>query len=286
MRRIFVVIILLALAAGAAVFYYSKKQVDTSLLVLYGNVDVRQVDLGFRVSGRVDYMPYQEGDLVTVGKLMGTLDKQPYTDQVNQASASLDASKVSYQNAERLLQRRHALIQDGSVSLEDFENAQSSKDLYAANIKVAEAALGVSTTSLNDTELYSPSEGTILTRIREPGSVVQPSDPIYTLSLISPVWIRAFISEPNLGHIYPGMLAEVFTDSSVKAYPGHIGFISPVAEFTPKSVETTHLRTDLVYRLRIIVDNPDEGLRQGMPVTVKLRLKENASSAPSAEDAP
>ena len=55
-----------------------------------------------------------------------------------------------------------------------------------------------------------------------------------------------------------------------KVYTGQIGFISPVAEFTPKAVETRELRTDLVYRLRVIVDNPDGGLRQGMPVTVTL----------------
>ncbi|MAW82513.1 MAG: secretion protein HlyD, partial [Parvularcula sp.] len=53
-------------------------------------------------------------------------------------------------------------------------------------------------------------------------------------------------------------------------YKGQVGFISPVAEFTPKTVETRELRTALVYRLRIIVDNPDGGLRQGMPVTVTL----------------
>ena len=68
------------------------------------------------------------------------------------------------------------------------------------------------------------------------------------------------------------MPAAVTTDSAPdKAYRGHVGFISPTAEFTPKTVETRELRTDLVYRLRVVVDNPDGGLRQGMPVTVTLR---------------
>ena len=90
------------------------------------------------------------------------------------------------------------------------------------------------------------------------------------------MWIRAFVSEEGLGLIYPGMPAEIYTDSRKDyAYQGHIGFISPVAEFTPKTVETTQLRTDLVYRLRIIVDNPDWGLRQGMPVTIKLSLRDH-----------
>jgi HlyD family secretion protein len=56
-----------------------------------------------------------------------------------------------------------------------------------------------------------------------------------------------------------------------RRHRGRVGFISPVAEFTPKSVETPELRTDLVYRLRIIVDEVDPSLRQGMPVTVWVR---------------
>ncbi len=69
------------------------------------------------------------------------------------------------------------------------------------------------------------------------------------------------------------MPATVTTDSAPdKLYQGRIGFISPVAEFTPKTVETRELRTNLVYRLRVLVDNPDNGLRQGMPVTVMLDL--------------
>jgi HlyD family secretion protein len=62
----------------------------------------------------------------------------------------------------------------------------------------------------------------------------------------------------------------VTTDSGGK-YEGQIGYISPQAEFTPKNVETLQLRTDLVYRLRVIIDQPDAGLRQGMPVTVVLK---------------
>ena len=86
-----------------------------------------------------------------------------------------------------------------------------------------------------------------------------------------PVWVRAYVPEPDLGKIWPGMPAEILTDSRPdRPYQGHVGFISPEAEFTPKNVETPRLRTDLVFRLHVVADNPDEGLRQGMPVTVKL----------------
>lgn len=272
-RNIILLIALAAVLIGVVLYHYTGTWTDRNALVLYGNVDVRQVDLGFRVDGRVNTMIFQEGDLVPQGKLMAFLDKQPYEDLARQAAANVQSLKLTLENAEKILKRRQELVGEGGVAQEDYENAISSRDVNAANLLQAEANHGVARTNLKDTELYAPSDGTILTRIREPGTVVRVADPIYTLSLISPVWIRAFVSEPDLGRIYPGMPAEVYTDTpGGKVYKGHIGFISPVSEFTPKTVETTQLRTDLVYRLRIIADNPDHGLRQGMPVTVKLLM--------------
>lgn len=273
-KKAIVIIVLLIVAAIIAGYFYFQQAVRKDHLTLYGNVDVRQVDLGFRVSGRVDKIFFEEGDLVKPGDLLGILDKQPYYDQVVEAEANISSIKASLDNAEKILKRRLDLISDGSVSQEDLDNATSSVQSLQANLKQAEAAKSVASFNLSYTEVFAPTVGTILTRIREPGTVVNPSDPIYTVSITSPVWVRAFVSEPDLGLIYPGMPAEIFTDTpDGRVYHGQIGFISPVAEFTPKTVETTQLRTDLVYRLRIYAENPDQGLRQGMPVTVKLKIK-------------
>lgn len=286
MRR-FILLFLFMIVVAIAIYQFNPpwlskytsrwfpKPQQQNELTLYGNVDIRQVDLGFRVSGRVQTMPFQEGDLVRAGELMAMLDKQPYEDQVKQAAAHIESVKASLANAIQLVERRKLLMGTGGISQQDIDDAIAARDVDYANIKEGQAALGVAQTNLKDTEMYAPADGTILTRIREPGTVVREADPIYTLSLLSPVWVRAYVSEPQLGLIYPGMLADVYTDTpGGKIYKGHIGFISPVAEFTPKTVETTQLRTDLVYRLRVIADNPDDGLRQGMPVTVKLRLKQ------------
>lgn len=279
MRRILILILVIILVIAGLLYAFREYEnaKNNNHITLYGNVDVRQVDLAFRVSGRVEKLFFEEGDLVLPGQLVAILDKQPYTDQVREASANVESIKVSLQNAEKILQRRQELISDGSVSQEDLDNAIANKEVFAANLKQAEAALAVAITNLKFTEVYAPTEGTVLTRIREPGSVVNPSEPILTLSITSPVWIRAFVNEPELGLVYPGMVADVITDTKgAPAYQGHVGFISPVAEFTPKTVETTQLRSDLVYRLRIYVDNPGRGLRQGMPVTVKLSLHKEA----------
>ena len=92
---------------------------------------------------------------------------------------------------------------------------------------------------------------------------------VLTLSLTRPVWVRAYVDERNLSQAQPGREILLYTDGRPdKPYHGKIGFVSPTAEFTPKTVETPDLRTDLVYRLRIVVTDADDALRQGMPVTV------------------
>jgi HlyD family secretion protein len=253
------------------IYFFVTREKGNDTLVLYGNVDVRQVDIGFRVEGQVTQMPFEEGDYVAKGTLMATIDDQPYLDEVQKQRANVRAIQFDLDNADILLKRRLELVSEGGVSKEDLDNAITSRDVLASQLKEAKAMLSIAEENLSFTKRFAPIDGTILTRIREPGTVVRVADPIYTLSVISPVWVRAFVSEPNLGRIYPNMPAKIITDTKGgKIYDGHIGFISPVAEFTPKTVETTQLRTDLVYRIRVTVDNPDWGLKQGMPVTVKL----------------
>jgi HlyD family secretion protein len=279
MKRLFIIlsfIVSIGAAIGVSYYVFSNANRNGKELILYGNVDVRQVDIGFRVAGQISELCFEEGDWVPKGSLMTRLDQTPYNSQVRLAAANVEAIKVNLKNAEILLNRRLNLIDVGGVSQEDLDDARANRDALAANLTASEAELQVALDNLGYTEAFCPTDGTILTRIREPGSVLQPSEPVYTLSVASPVWIRAYVEEPDLGNIYYGMSAEIFTDTKGRLpYKGKIGFISPVSEFTPKTVQTTSLRTDLVYRLRIYVDNPDHFLKQGMPVTVKLNLEKN-----------
>lgn len=272
----FVTIALVAVSLAALVWaslLFFRTEENPNELVLYGNVDVRQVDIGFRVPGMVEKLYFEEGDYVKTGDRLASLDRTPYDSQVREAVANFESAKASYENAKILLKRRQELIEVGGVSQEDLDNATTSCSEMLANLLQFKAALTVALDNLSYTEACAPTDGVILTRIREPGTVVNPTDPVYTLSVSSPVWIRAYVDESHLGDVYYGMTAEVFTDTKgEKSYTGKIGFISPVSEFTPKTVETTELRTDLVYRLRVYVDNPDRMLKQGMPVTVKLHI--------------
>jgi HlyD family secretion protein len=146
-----------------------------------------------------------------------------------------------------------------------IEDIQTQKALLAA----AEARLEKAQTALADATLLAPSAGIISVRAREAGAIVQAGQTVYNLTLNDPVWIRAYVPQPRLGRIKPGMAVSVSIDSMPgKHYQGTVGFISPDAEFTPKNVQTDQVRDDLVYRLRVIASDPDNVFRQGMPVTV------------------
>jgi membrane fusion protein YbhG len=328
-RRIVIAGAALAVAAAVyAAFGAWRAERDAHTLMLYGNVDIREVDLGFRVAGRLMTMKVDEGDRVKAGQQLASLDAQPYRDalaaaearvkqaeanveklrrgqrpqEVQQARAAVRAAQAAFDNAQRDLHRQQGLFESGASSQKSLDAARARHDELEANLLSAREALALAregfrrediaaaeaelaaalaqhaqaSTQLADADLFAPSDGIILARIREPGAMLQQGAPVYTLSLDTPVYVRAYVGERDLGKVRPGATAFVTSDSSDKRYRGQVGFIAPRAEFTPKSVETTDLRTDLVYRLRIVISEADGGLRQGMPVTVQLPLDHGA----------
>ncbi|WP_288821457.1 secretion protein HlyD [uncultured Leclercia sp.] len=320
-----VVVILAALALVAIVtggWLWYQGQQDKGL-TLYGNVDIRTVNMSFRVGGRLASLTVDEGDAITAGQTLGQLDKAPFEnallqaragvsvaqaqydlmqagyreEEVAQAAAAVKQAQAAYDYAQKFYQRQQGLWGSRTISANDLENARSSRDQAQATLKSAQdklsqyragnrpqdiaqakasleqaqAQLAQAELDLRDTTLTAPANGTLMTRAVEPGSMLNAGSTVLTLSLTRPVWVRAYIDEPNLGQMQPGRELLLYTDGRPdKPYHGKVGFVSPTAEFTPKTVETPDLRTDLVYRLRIIVTDADDALRQGMPVTVTL----------------
>ena len=191
---------------------------------------------------------------------------------------SLSISKDQLENSLTLRNQANANLQTAKQKFDQLTNGYRKEEIEAAQatLQAAQAELDQAELNLLDTELYAPTDGTILTRAVESGTMLTAGSPIYAISIDRPVWVRAYIDEVNLHQAIPGRTVYVYTDSQPdKPYIGQIGFVSPTAEFTPKTVETPVLRTDLVYRLRIQIRQTGEGqaddmLRQGMPVTIKF----------------
>lgn len=254
--------------------YHQVKYAD--ILSIYGNVDIRDVALSFKVPGRIGVLKFEEGDKVKESDVLAILEKETFQKDYLINQAQLEEAKAVLVNAEKNYERRRSLRNTGFVSDQLYDDALAQRNEAQAKVKTAEGRVSLSETTLRDTEILAPTDGIILSRVREPGSIVASGQTVYTMAVSKPVWVRTYVSEPDLGHVHNGKEALVYTDTNPdKPYKGKIGFISPQAEFTPKNVETTELRTDLVYRLRVIIDEPDEQIRQGMPVTVTIKRGEN-----------
>jgi len=187
------------------------------------------------------------------------------------------ASKQKLDHSRAMLNAAKASLDAAKQALALAVKGPRTEDIAAArhHLEADTAALSLAKQQLADTVLYAPTSGIIRDRILEPGDMAFPQTPVLTLSLVNPVWVRAYVSETRLGKIAPGMRADVFTDSFPgKKFDGWIGFISPTAEFTPKTIETEELRTRLVYEVRVFVCNPENRLRLGMPATVDVRVDE------------
>jgi len=147
-----------------------------------------------------------------------------------------------------------------------------------ARLRANEAQAALLRQQLADAQLIAPVDAVVRTRVMEPGEMASPQKPVFSLAITDPKWVRAYVSEPDLGKVHSGMAASVVVDSFPnRRFEGWVGFISPVAEFTPKAVQTEELRTSLVYEVRVFVKDPSDELRLGMPASVYLPLDHTTS---------
>ncbi len=396
MRRAVMVALLLAAGGAGAWWWYHRAEGTTKELALYGNVDLRQVQLAFNNSERIVEVLAQEGDHVRRGQVLARLDRsrlEPQVAQVEavaaaqrhaverlhngsrpeeieqakaqaaaqqsiverlhngsrpeeiaQAKANVVAAQAEAANARLRYNRLERLSsvrlpdqsQVQAVSQEDLDDAKAAVDEAEAKLTVNQKALelavlgprredvaeGEARLRLNrkalelavlgprkediaageaqlradeaqlaflrrqlaDTQLLAPADAVVRTRLLEPGEMSSPARPVFSLAIIDPKWIRAYAAETELGKIHPGMAASVMVDTFPnRRFEGWIGFISPVAEFTPKAVQTEELRTSLVYEVRVFVKDPADELRLGMPATLTFPLDRQPGQAPEGK---
>ncbi len=220
-------------------------------------------------------------------------------EQIAQAKAQMDALAAVYQNDAANYNRYATLAPHGAATIQQRDDAQAvylnaknnyeaarqayilavkgprAEDIAAAQAAydAAKASAALTAQEYNDTKLYAPTDGIIEERVQEPGDMTSPSAPVYVIALTNPLWVRAYVPESELGRVQLGMAASISTDSYPgKTYRGWIGYISPTAQFTPKTVETPDLRAQLVYQLRIYACDPKGQLQLGMPATVTIDL--------------
>lgn len=322
-KTIIAVSILAIAAAGTGWVYYRYESTPKNL-ELYGNVDIRQVNLAFLWPERVKSILVEEGDRVKAGQPVAEQETDTLKVEIEQAKAAEEAAHQSYlalKNGSRpediskaeaavlVAQSRLELAQQDFNRLNGIYNAtkgqgvsKQSVDTQKSQLKVAknellsaqkslelakigpreedvarglaqwkqaQAQLAQLELKLKQSTLYAPMDTTVRSRLLQPGDMASSQVPVLALAINSPKWVRAYVSEANLGKVKPGQKAYVTIDSFPdQKIPGQVGFISSVAEFTPKTVQTPDLRTNLVYEVRVLVDDKENHLRLGMPATV------------------
>ncbi len=327
MKRWIPVVIGVAVAVGLGL-WLTHRHAERNAIVLYGNIDLRQVDLAFQDSERVAAVYAREGDRVQRGQVLAKLDESRLLPQLAQAEAAAAAQREVVDRmhhgsrpeeiaqaranvtlaeadarADALKYQRLLALSKASngraVSRQDLDDARAAADVAQARLNVNRKALALAIAGprredvaqaeaqfrgeqaqvellcrmVSDAELRAPMNAVVRSRIAEPGDMASPQKTAFTLAITDPKWVRAYVTESDLGFVRPGMRASVAIDTFPKRrFEGWIGFISSVAEFTPKTVQTQELRSSLVYEVRVFVKDPDDVLRLGMPATVYLAV--------------
>ena len=325
-KKVIIILIVLLLILIFSIFFIINKLNKNKDIVLYGNVDIKQVSLSFNANGRIGKMYVKEGESVKKDQILAEIDPatlifdieknkakvEVYRNTVlklknglrpeerNQKQSKLDSTKAELENAKVQLSRLENAYttSDGqSVSKQELDNAKLALKLATAHFKeanedyklaiigsrsedIAEAEaelkivkeeLATQQYLLEQTKLKSPIDAIVSSRLQEVGDMASPQHPTYLLTINDNKWVRAYIQEKQLGFIKPGMYVDVYIDSYPnKSIKGKVGYISSVAEFTPKTVQTEELRTSLMYEIRIYVEDKDNLLRMGMPATIKI----------------
>ena len=176
-------------------------------------------------------------------------------DQVDGAAAKLDQARENL-----------SLLREGPRK-EDIEKA-------AADFEAATAAAATAAQQLAYARLASTVEGVVSVRLAEQGQNVAPGQAVFRVAQVDRPWVRVYLGEKDLPRVKLGEPAEVRVDGIPgRVFHGHLSFISPEAEFTPKTVETKALRVDLVYRAKVDVDDASGALKIGMPADVLLAVE-------------
>lgn len=335
MNKKIVIAALGAFALVALIAYFLARGGDDEQIVLYGNVDIRQVELPFALSERIAEVLVREGDSVRAGQVLARLETERLLPRVHQAEAhvaaqeqallrlrngtrpeevaqaraALAAAQAEAANARSVYERTKAISaasKGRAVSEQDLDTALAALHMSEARVEsqrkaldlalagprkeeiaqaqaqldAAQAELQLLERQLRDAELIAPIDAVVRNRLMEPGEFATPQRPVFSLAVTTPKWVRAYAPESALGRLKLGVPARITVDSFPGSpLEGSIGFISSVAEFTPKTVQTEELRTSLVYEVRVFVEDPQNRLRLGMPATVRFDL-----SAANARD--
>lgn len=275
------------------------------LIILSGRIEGRETNISPKIQGRIIKLHKDEGDTVRQGEILCEIDSeqltarykasvettQAYYSAIAQARANLMKAQASYEKTKKDYERYSSLLKEELVSKSDFDRVKMQYESAQAEVqaalkfitqteasyRAAEQRLKEAQADLNETKIYSPADGVILSRPVEVGEVVNPGTVLYVLVDLNKLYVKVYVPEPDIGKIKIGLPARVYIDAYPdKYFNGRVTKIYEQAEFTPKNVETKEERVKLVFGVEVSVENPEGLLKPGMPADVVIKWKDNA----------
>lgn len=266
--------ILLTIALAAVLIHRLDKNADESVISVSGNVEVTEINVAFKIPGRVLSLFTDEGRPVAKGDKLAILDSAEYESQVAQNRANVMNAEAQLEKARKDRDRSELLYTKEAIPAQQLDDARTAYDIAVAHAALAKASLRTSEVKLKDTVIYAPTLGIVLMKNIEAGETVSAGVPIFTIGDMENFWIKVYVKENKLGLVKLGQTAQIVTDSYPdKVYEGSVSYISSEAEFTPKNVQTQEERVKLVFGIKISVKNVNDELKPGMPADVIILLK-------------
>jgi len=267
-----------------------------------GVLEAQEVELASILSGKVLQVLVEEGDEVKEGDTLLIIDTEPLRLErerlektlkelelgIKQAEEAVNQARAGYQVVKKNYQRMKNLYQKGITTPSQLDEIETKYKVSQAQLRQAElgresllakketllAGIRQLDWQISQGTITSPSPGKIIERMVEPGEVVRTGQVVLTLADLSKMTLKIYLAEPELGRVKLGDKMEVRVDAfPEKEFFGVVRWISPQAEFTPKNVQTRTARAQLVYAVKLELDNPEEELKIGMPADVYFLAK-------------
>ena len=288
MKKIIIPFILILILSVVIVVYISNdKSGDDSILVLSGAIEAEEIDLAFKVPGRVAYVRFEEGDDIVAGDTVAEVSHDESRARIRQVENQIDASEanlerleIERETIERNLAKISELVVTGGATTGDKDDLTDKSRGADAAISAAESSIrslesqkDLFRVAYNEEFLLSPAAGTVLLKSVESGEVVNPGKTILTIADLTKLEIKVYLPESKLGMVKNGQNVFIEIDSHPGTrYEGTIKRISDKAEFTPKNVQTREERVKTVYAVVVSAENQGGILKPGMPCDVIIDL--------------
>jgi HlyD family secretion protein len=287
---------------------------DRNVIDASGTIEGTDVNVAAEVGGKVREIRVQEGSQVARGDTLVIIDDADYQIQLRQAMANLSSfdlayrlaaagsrqediiqAEAAYRNAESDLARMKTLLASQTVTQKQYDDAFARavaaeqtyrkfksglrpEEVEAARARRESAAAQADLLKkkVRDCRLVAPTAGTVTLLGIEQGELAVPGMTLLRLTFLDKVKLTIYVGEAELGRITLGQPAKVSIDAfgTGRAFDGRVVYISPIAEFTPKNVQTKEERTKLVFGVKIEVENPDHALKPGLPADARITVQQ------------